>query len=143
MVPECYQDGACLRLQFDGSSTIIELEVVQALTPFTWSQVLLVKPSMQPPAALPSPFILKIFDPRFIGGRLKIIPPRPWSSVGEAKAVQSRVIEVDPKFDAFCKPGYDVDSDEEDYVRPPLEKVLEEWEEFWWQYTAKQGETAP
>ncbi|KZP28087.1 hypothetical protein FIBSPDRAFT_817674 [Athelia psychrophila] len=135
MVSECYQSGASLRLHLAGSPTTVELEVVQAFTPFTWSQVLLVKLSIQSPTALPSPFILKTFDPRFIGERLKTSP---WSSSGEAKAVRSRILEVDPNFRGSREPGYDDDSDDEDFVKPPMEKVLEEWEEYWWQYSAKQ-----
>ncbi|KAJ6463205.1 hypothetical protein C8R47DRAFT_1157444 [Mycena vitilis] len=100
-----YQPGAQISLNLrscadDKTERNVQATVVKALTPFTMSQVLLVKLTSPIPDILPDPeanFILKVYDPRFLQHRngTKASAPHPWTLAAETTAARRRAFSAD------------------------------------------------
>ena len=88
--------GSILTLFLTVDQAVFECNayILKAFVPFTKSQVLLVE--LQPPIfGIPSPIILKVYDPRFIGDRERPSPSsrildRPWSLSLEIATAERR-----------------------------------------------------
>ncbi|KXN81693.1 hypothetical protein AN958_03940 [Leucoagaricus sp. SymC.cos] len=94
-IPDHYKPGAQLSLQVEAKPIIVE--VIHPITPFTMGQILIVRLSYSNEIAeqlnLPqndTPFIVKVFDPRFFDDRRTREPPKPWTFAAKSEAVQKR-----------------------------------------------------
>jgi len=91
-----YRQGSILSLKLDTGTA--PATVMQPLTPFTSSQVLLILLDGVPT-------IMKVYDPRFLCHRQpsKHRPARPWDCQIEAEAIRQTT--PDPNFDFSAYPG--------------------------------------
>ncbi|KAF8070038.1 hypothetical protein FPV67DRAFT_1485947 [Lyophyllum atratum] len=97
-IPDYYQPGSRLTVQL--GETRLSATVVQAFTPFTTSQVLLVHTNSLP--LLPASFVvLKVYDPRFCEARIrgKGVTGQPWTYTAEAIAAKNRTAQWDPDYE--------------------------------------------
>ncbi|KAF8344721.1 hypothetical protein F5887DRAFT_1134365 [Amanita rubescens] len=88
-----FASGRILTLSLTVDQAVFECNasILKQFLPFTKSQVLLVE--LQPPiSGIPSPVILKVYDPRFINDseRPSVDPDRPWSLFLEIAAAERR-----------------------------------------------------
>jgi serine/threonine protein kinase len=124
-----FAPGHTLSLSLTVDQAILECKasILKAFVPFTKSQVLLVK--LQPDInGIPSPIILKVYDPRFINDRERpspssFIPDRPWSLSLEIAAAERRK--------AVAHNERPDDYDEENFT--DFDELL--WEEFFYRTT--------
>jgi tRNA A-37 threonylcarbamoyl transferase component Bud32 len=100
-IPNYYHPGSTLPLQL--ATSIASATIMRSFTPFTMSQVLLVRLHDNGPTR-----IVKVYDPRFAKHRLayKSRTAHPWSHELEAKAISRTT--PDPNFDFSLIP---VDND--------------------------------
>ena len=131
-----YLPGATLLLSLGPNDDLLNVRVIQAFTPFTMSQAILVERSGQNEKEdstarshqLPEQFLTKIYDPRFYSHRLARHwrPARPWSLEAESEAASARRkrgISRDPYFKAS---------------RQPEPEDLPGWEEWYFQNSERQ-----
>ena len=120
-IPDHYHPGSQLSAKIvgrDGLVTDASYTVVEAFTPFTMSQVLVVQTNHKSQSRI----ILKIYDPRFFSHRFKGRIQRPWSYHAEKEAARQRAALNEPFSFVF-----------------PLERPEDDdkvgWEEWYYQQT--------
>jgi serine/threonine protein kinase len=126
---EFFAPGHILTLSLTIDQAIFECKasILQPFQPFTKSQILLVE--LQPPiSGIPSPVILKIYDPRFINDRVR--RRRPWSLSLEVAAAERReAIARNERLDDYDEENW-IDFDEvlceEDFYRTANERFNSE-----------------
>lgn len=134
-IPNYYQPNSDLFVQTDQED--LSVEVVRVFTPFTFSQVLVVRTDRATESmCLPAGFllILKVYDPRFnLKARLSL--GHPWTYDAEAEAARNR--KPIPDFDLGEFP-HRPDDEEEDPVRIDFGGSAlrwgesdEEWDSCW------------
>ncbi|KAF8329011.1 hypothetical protein F5887DRAFT_131445 [Amanita rubescens] len=124
-----FAPGGILTLFLTVDQAVFECNayILKAFVPFTKSQVLLVE--LQPRICeIPSPIIIKVYDPRFINDRERPspssgIPDRPWSlSLEIAAAERRKAIARNERLDDYDELCYD-----------DFDELL--WEEFFYRTT--------
>lgn len=117
-----YPPGSRFLLALEDHPHLI-VEVVRPLTPFTMSQLFVVKCASDTPQ-YPTCMVLKIYDPRFLPHRTAIKIPRPWTHAAETVAASRRKSRRDVDFNPT--------------VRAKQEDGLAGWEEYYFQLAEKQ-----
>ncbi|KAJ7255259.1 hypothetical protein C8J57DRAFT_1345885 [Mycena rebaudengoi] len=127
-----YEPGAQLSLDLrscvDDTECNVQATVVKAFTPFTMSQVLLVKIDSPVPDILPeecSTFVLKVYDPRFLQHRKgsKSSAPHPWTLAAETTAAKRRIFGAE----TYLPTWWPADSDTagwEEYYHANLQQIF-------------------
>ncbi|KAK7680182.1 hypothetical protein QCA50_016691 [Cerrena zonata] len=95
-VPVYYRPESQLEIQLAHSAMTRQFTVVRPITPFTTSQVLLVRETNNPGGG---EIVLKIYDPRFMVNVRRVIK-RTWDPEVEARSVELR--QMNPIPDAFA-----------------------------------------
>lgn len=131
VVPDYYLPNARLHLQIAGTPLIVV--VIRGFTPFTQSQVLLVRPAYNF-NSLPSSFVLKIYDPRFDTHRQRKSYQHPWTYNAEASAAAKRTSDRKIDFNYHDKPSDegDIDDDGTEIIQDADERKTD-WEEWYYQ----------